>query len=49
MDGRALRENQYEEENENEYDPRKHKIPQGIRSEWFNKTNFIGKSVKIGK
>lgn len=31
-----------------EYDPRKHKIPHGIRNEWF-KGHFSGQGISLAK
>lgn len=49
MDGKQLsRAADEDAKKEKEYDPREHKIPQGIRKEWFG-NEFTGTAVKIGK
>ena len=49
MDGRAIKKEQLVEKNKEElFDPRQHKIPHGIRKEWFDSL-FKGKALKIGK
>ena len=52
MDGRKISEKTEEEirkaEEATEYDPRKHRIPRGIRKEWAIKKRFTGKATVIG-
>jgi ubiquitin fusion degradation protein 1 len=48
IDSKPLKEHQITGTVEPEYDPRLHKIPHGIRNDWY-KTSFTGQGFKVGK